>query len=257
MTKGVRIACLVAIATICLAIPALAQISANLTGPTSGPVSDGIYMNPYYTTVGGVANSAVVCGDFGDDSYFNSTWNATVTSFSSLTSSNMSWGLAGANKSLYGAVGYLTNLVLSAAPGSTTQVIDTFALWAVFDPTGVKKYLASNPITSGPLTTAALCPDIFWTAGCTSATAMKGGLLYTADNGGYTTSGFLDLTVLSRDVAGTSIVCKAEHGCAPQEFVAVSVREGGAAIAYLQLAGLCLVGAILLRSRRVVTRTIA
>ena len=117
MTKGVRIACLAAIASICPSISALAQTSATLTGPTSGPVYDGIYMSPYYSTVGDVANKAVVSGDFGDDSYFNSTWNATVTSFSSITSSNTSWGLAGTNKSLYGAVGYLTNLALSAAPG--------------------------------------------------------------------------------------------------------------------------------------------
>jgi hypothetical protein len=254
VTKGVRIACLAAIATICLAIPAFAQISVILTGPTSGPVYDGIHMSPYYATVGGVANSAVVCGDFGDDSYFNSTWNATVTSFSSISSGNTSWGLAGANKSLYGAVGYLMNLVLSAAPGSTTQVIDTFALWPVFDPSGVKKYLASNPITSGPLTTAALCSDIFGTAGCTSATAMKGGLLHAAENGGYATSGFLNLTVLPPDATGT--ICKAGHGCGAQEFITVSVPEGGSTIAYLLVAGLCLVGAMLL-SRRVVTRTIA
>ena len=120
MTKGVRISCLAAIAQICFAISALAQTSLTLTGPASGPVYDGIYMSPYYATVGGVANAPVVCDDFGDDAFFNSTWNATVTSFSSITSGNTSWGLAGANTSLYGAVGYLTNLVLSAAPGSTT-----------------------------------------------------------------------------------------------------------------------------------------
>jgi len=255
MTTGVRIACLAAIATICLTISALAQTSMTLTVPTSGPVYDGIYMSPYYATVGGVTNSAVVCGDCGDDSHFNSTWNATVTSFSSIASSNTSRGLAGGDTSLYGAVGYLMNRVLSAAPGSTTQVIDTFALWRVFDPTGVEKHLTSNPITSAPLTTAARCSDIFGTAGCTSTTAMKGGLLYTAGNGGYTTSGFLKLTVLSPDVTGTLAVCKAEHGCAAREFI--TVPEGGSTVAYLLVAGLCCAAAMLLRSRRVITGTIA
>ena len=255
MTKGVRTCCLAAIAPLCFAISALSQISMTLTGPASGPVYDGIYMSPYYATVGGAANTPVICDDFGDEAYFNSTWNATVTSFSSITSGNTSWGLAGANTSLYGAVGYLANLVLSAAPGSTAQIINTFALWAVFDPTGVETYLASHPITSGPLTTAALCSDIFGTAGCTSATPMKGGLLYTAENGGYTTGGFLNLSVLSPDVTGTSTICKAEHGCASQEFI--TVPEGGSTIAYLLVAGLCCLGAMLLRSRRVVTRTMA
>jgi hypothetical protein len=172
MTKGVRIACLAAIATIYL--PALAQISANLTGPASGPVSDGIYISSYYATVGDVANRAVVRGDFDDDSYFNSTWNANVTSFSSITSSNRSRGLA------------------------------------------------------------------------------KGGLWHTAENGGYTSSRFWNLPP---DATGT--LCKAEHRCGSQEFPTVSVPEGGSTITYLLLVGLCSGGAILLRSRRVVTRTIA
>jgi hypothetical protein len=257
MKKPARVCCLTVIAIVCFAISAFAQTSVTLTGPTSGPVYDGIYMSPYYATVGGVANTPVICDDFGDESYFNSTWNATVTSFSSITSSNTSWGLAGANTSLYGAVGYLTNLILSATPGSTAQIIDTFALWAVFDPTGVEKYLASNPITSGPLTTAVLCSDIFGTSGCTSATAVHGGLLYTAENGGYTTSGFLNLTVLSPDIGGTAKVCNAEQGCSAQEFIMVSVPEGGSTIAYLLVAGLCSVGAMLLASRRAGTRTIA
>jgi hypothetical protein len=250
MNRGVRIGCLASIATIWFAISALSQTSVTLTGPTSGPAYDS-YMSPYYATLGGVANTPVVCDDFNDDSYFNSTWNATVTSFSRTALSNTSWGLTGVNASSYAAVGYLTNLVLSAAPGSTTEVIDTFALWVVFDPTGVEKYLGSNPITSGSLRTAALCPDIFGTAGCTSSTAMNGGLLYTAENGGYTTSGVLNLTLHSPDV------CKGEHGCAAQEFVSVSVPEDAGTIAYLQVAGLCCVGAmLLLGSRRVVTRTI-
>ena len=82
---------------------------------------------------------------------------------------------------------------------------------------------------------------------------MKGGLLYTAENVGYTTRGFLNLTVLTPYATGT--ICKPGHGCGAQEFV--TVPEGGSTIAYLLVAGLCSVGAMLLRSRRVVTRTIA
>lgn len=257
MKRAVQICCLATIAAICLATAAFAQTSVTLTGPMSGPVYDGIYMSPYYATVGGVANTPVICDDFGDDSYFNSTWSASTTSFSGITSTNTSWAAAGANTALYGAVGYLTNLVLSAAPGSTTQIIDTFALWAVFDPTGVEQYLAANPITSGTLTTAALCADIFGTAGCTSSTALKGGLLYTAENSGFTAGGFSNLAVLSPDVTGTTSICKAEHGCAAQEFI-VSVPEGGSTAAYLLLAGFCCLGAMFVQSRRrLATRTIA
>lgn len=253
MRKAVGICCLAA--AICLTPAAHAQLSVTLTGNTSGPVYDGIYMSPYYATVGGAANTPVICDDFGDESYFGSTWNATVTSFSNITSNNTSWGLAGANTSLYGAVGYLANLVLSAAPGSTTQIIDTFALWAVFDPSGVEKYLASHPIPSGPLTTATLCSDIFGPSGCTGS-VQNGGLLYTALN---STGTYLNLVVLSPEVTGTTKLCTAESGnCSAQEFISVSVPEGGTAAAYLLLAGLCSVGAMFLRSRRkLATRTIA
>jgi len=249
MQKAVKITCLVASVALCLVAMASAQTSVTLTG-VSGQVYDGIYVSPYYATVGGVANTPVICDDFGDDSFLNSTWNASVTSFSNINSSNTAWGLAGANTALYGAVGYLTNLILSAAPGSTTQVIDTFALWAVFDPKGVEQYLASHPVTSGPLTTAALCSAIFGTSGCTSATAVAGGLLYTAENSGYT-AGQFNLVVLTPDLTGTSKLCTAESGnCVAQEFISISVPEGGTTAAYLLLAGSCCLGAIFLRSRQ-------
>jgi len=246
MKKVVQICGLVL--AMCLAPMAFAQTSVTLTG-VSGQSYDGIYVSPYYASVGGTT-TAVVCDDFADESTLGSTWNAQTTSFSNVNSTNTSWGLAGANTALYGAVGYLTNLVLGAAPGSTAQVIDTFALWAVFDPNGVEQYLASHPLTSGSLTTAQLCNAIFGTSGCSSSTALKGSLLWIAENSGFTAAQW-GMTVLSGDIPGTSNLCTAESGnCPAQEFVYLSVAEGGAAAAYLLLAGLCCWGAIFLRSKR-------
>lgn len=249
MKKAVKLSCLAALVAI-LATMAFAQTSVTLTGPPPGYSYDGIYVSPYYATVGGATNTPVVCDDFGDESVPNSTWNASVTSFSGITSTNTAWGLAGANTALYGAVGYLTEQLLGTASGSVQQVIDTFALWAVFDPKGVESYLASNPITSGPLTTAALCDDIFGDkSGCTTAVARAGGLLYQAENSGYTIGQFSNLEVLSPDVSGTNTICKAESGnCPAQEFIA-SVGEGGSMLVYLLLAGCCCLGAIFLRSK--------
>jgi hypothetical protein len=158
---------------------------------------------------------------------------------------------------LYGAVGYLTNLVLGAAPGSTAQVIDTFALWAVFDPQGVEQYLAAHPITSGSLTTAQLCNAIFGTSGCSSSTALKGSLLYIAENSGFTAAQW-GMSVLSADIPGTSQLCTAEKGnCPAQEFIYLRVAEGGAAAAYLLLAGLFCWVAIVRSKRRLATRIVA
>jgi hypothetical protein len=238
----------VAIMAMCFATSAFAGTTVTLTSP-GGYVYDGIYVSPYYATVGGVANTPIVCDDFTDESYTNSTWNASVTPFSN-SMTNTAWTNAGKSAALYGAVGWLTQQVLAAPAGSTTQIIDTYALWAVFDPSGVESYLAGNPITTGSLTTAQLCDDIYGDkTGCTTSTPQLGGLLYTAENSNFTPGEF-GMTVLSPYVSGSnSTVCNAESGnCPAQEFIAVP--EGGAAAAYLLLAGLCCFGAMFFRCRR-------
>jgi len=55
----------VSITALCLAVVAVAQTPVTLTS-AGGSVYDGIYVSPYYATVNGVANTPVVCDDFGD-----------------------------------------------------------------------------------------------------------------------------------------------------------------------------------------------
>jgi hypothetical protein len=249
MKRAIRISLWVGIAALSLGTWAVGQTSVTLTAPGPGPSYDGIYVSPYYATVGGVANTPVVCDDFGDESTL-STWTATVTPFSgSSAPTNTSWSLAGKTLTQYDAVAWLTLQVLQQTSGSTGQIIDTFANWAVFDPSGVASYLLNNPVTTG-LTTAQLCTDIFGTAGCsTTWVPADGGLLATA-YGAPVPSGGYNLEIISPDTPGTTNVCKAETGCTAQEFIAVSVPEGGAAFGYLLLAGLCCFGAMFARSRR-------
>jgi hypothetical protein len=147
--------------------------------------------------------------------------------------------------------------VLAQTSGSVGQIVYTFADWAVFDPSGVASYLKSNPVTSGPLTTAQLCTDIFGSAyGCnwTSADALGGDLLQASTAG--VPSGGYGFEILSPDTPNTTNVCTAEKGCAAQEFIAV-VPEGGTALAYLLLAGFCCFGAIRMRARRQIGSTTA
>jgi len=256
MKKAVQTTCLGAIAAICFATAAFAQTSITLTGPVSGPVYDGIYMSPYYATVGGVANTPVICDDFADDSHFNSTWNATVTSFSNITSTNTSWGLTGANKSLYGAVGYLFGQTLGAPSGSLSQIIDSFEMWAIFDPTGVQSYLANTSAGAGaPISTSALCAQIF--GACTTAAALHpGGLLGILEAQNYSASLFSNLIVLSPDNSNGTI-CAAGNHCAAQEFIALKAAEGGTAAAYLLLAGFSCFGAMYVHRRQIASRTVA
>ncbi len=250
MNRAIRISLWVGIAALSLGTWAVAQTSVTLTGPPPGYVYDNIYVSPYYATVGGVTNTPVVCDDFGDDSTL-STWKATITPFSSISGTNTSWGLAGKTLAQYDAVGWLTLQVLQQTPGTTGQIIYSFADWALFDPTGVASYLTSNPINSGALTTGALCNDIFGSGAFNSGvcTSGIGGLLASA-YGAAVPSGGYNLEIISPDLNGA--ICKAGSGCPAQEFVAV-VPEGGAAVGYLFLAGLCCFGAMFLRSRRQVS----
>ena len=233
---------------------ASAQTPVSLTS-AGGNVYDGIYVSPYYATVNGVPNTPIVCDDFADESKLPSSWSASIFSFSSITPTKTSLGLAGGTLTQYNAVGYLTLQVLNQIPGSTGQIINTFADWAVFDPSGVASYLASHSLTGGILSTADLCTDIFGTAGCSGTWSMSnGGLLAAAYNASVPGGGY-NLEVISPDLAGSTSLCTAEKGCAAQEFIA-TVPEGGAAMAYLLLAGLCCFGAMFLRSRRPI-RTIS
>lgn len=248
MNKAVQITSLAAIAAICLATTALAQTSVTLTGPPPGYVYDGIYMSPYYATVGGVTNTPIICDDFGDDTHSGSTWNATVTSFSNITSTNISRGVAASNTQLYGAAGYLFGQILSAST-PYDKVVATFELWALFDRGAVKNYLASTNAGSGvPISTTDLSNLIFGTA------TNPGGLLAGLLQQNFFASAYSNLTILSPD-NGNGPICAAGQGKrAAQEFITFSVPEGGTALTYLFLAGLFCVGAKWMRSRSASSR---
>ena len=113
----------------------------------------------------------------------------------------------------------------------------------MFDPAGVASYLNTNNLS----TNAALCTDIFGSAGCTGSSSSVGGLLAMASKAPVPSGGY-SMEIFSPDSGGS--VCKAgKDVCPAQEFIAM-VPEGGAAFAYLFLAGLCCFGAIYTRSRR-------
>lgn len=194
-------------------------------------VTDGIYVSPYYATVNGATNTKIVCDDFDDNSYLGASWTANIQSFSSLSSSltNTAWGPVGKTLQLYEEAAWLTMGVLQQAAGSQGQINYSYAVWAVFDPTGVANWLTKY----GDTTTY-------------NAVFGSGQLLATAAGNSYATGEFSNVLIITPEVAG--LTCTA-GSCPEQEFIEV-VPEGGAALAYLLLAGLCCFGAMFLRSRR-------
>jgi hypothetical protein len=204
-----------ALALLCTAPCAFASSTLTMTGAGNN-VMGGVYVGPYYATVNGVANTAVICDDFADESYIGHSWNYTANNFSSLGSA-----LWGSQTSNYDAAAWLTlqMLSLNGNPGNATQVgYLSYAIWSLFDKG------ALNGLSSTQL------------AGVDAWLAKVPGNL----NPGQFAN-FLLLTPQG---------CTNGPGSCPGQEFMMMVPEGGAAAMYLLLAGLTCFGAMLYRRRR-------
>ncbi len=243
MKRAIRVFLWVGIAALSLAPWAVAQ---NVTLTSAGSnVADGIFVSPYYAAVNGATNTPIVCDDFADNSYLNTPWTADVQSFSSLATSlaSTAWGGAGGTLKLYEEAAWLTMTLLQQPTGSAGQVNYSFAVWAVFDPSGVIAQLKAYGDT-------ATCNAIFGAGNNCLSTTVTGGLLGGAQGQSYSLPQFANVVILTPviSVNGKPKTCTA-GGCPEQEFIEL-VPEGGAAMAYLLLASVCCFGAMFLRSRR-------
>jgi hypothetical protein len=241
----------------CIVPVSFAQVTTVDVTSAGGFGYDGIYMSPYYATVGTSTNVTIICDDFADETYLNKSWTGGLTSFSNLASSLGStvWGswYESSNGGSYSAqtvyhwyeeAAWLTLGLLSQPSGSANQAYYSFAEWAVFDPNGVLNWLSSYHNT-------AACQAIFGND-CTSTVASAGSLLYDAQHN-YGSGNYSSLSVLTPLVNGKvcSPAVSGYGNCPAQEFFAVvTAAEGGAAALYLLLAaGVCF-GAMFFRSSR-------
>jgi hypothetical protein len=205
-----------AVALLCL-VPGAFADSKTLTMTGAGNnVMGGVYVGPYYATVNGVANTAVICDDFKDDSTVGHSWNYTANNFSTLGSAL--WGNQLAN---YEGAAWLTlqMLSLNGNPSNNTQVgYLSFAIWSLFDKAALNGLNATQ--LAGVNSWLAKIPQ------------------------GLTPSQFANFVILT------------PNGCTPgscpgQEFLQLVMPEGGSSAMYLLFAGLACFGAMRLRRRRV------
>jgi hypothetical protein len=205
---------LTAVAILCFACSAFADSgSLTLTGAGNN-VMHGVYVGPYYATVNGVANTAVICDDFADDSFIGHTWSFNTNNFSTL--GNALWGNQTQN---YEAAAWLTlqMLSLNGNPNNATQVgYLSYAIWSLFD----------NNALNGLSTTQLL-----------GVNSWLGNVPLNL-----TTSQFSNFVIL------TPQGCTA-GSCPGQEFLQM-MPEGGSAAMYLLMAGLTCFVAMRFRSRR-------
>lgn len=111
----------------------------------------GVYVDPYTATVGGVANTPVICDDWSDNSYVGTTWVANV---GTLNSSGISGGtpLFGnvgngggplSQQQLYQEVAFLSTLLLENNGNADMQAGISFAIWNLTYPYNTNQELPS------------------------------------------------------------------------------------------------------------------
>lgn len=213
-----------------MALPLRADTAMTLTGAGAGNVLDGVYTSPYTGTVGGVANTPVICDDFADDSYVGESWSATVSSVASLAG-NVKWGSETNAQQNYEIAAWLVEDLLSTSNKTATEDI-SFAIWLSLDP-DVASYLTSVYPDPGTLAAAQ-----GWVATAQNA-------ITTQD---LTAADFANVLVYT-PVAGTAVNCN-DGPCpanSPQEFLVVQTPEPGSLV--LLLGGLIALVGFARRSR--------
>jgi len=229
---------------LCFAPLAFSQ-TVSLTLDNGGPYTmDGVYVGPYNFTEtqnNSSKSAQLICDDFKDEVYPGESWTAKVTSFSSINSnstglmfynstagSSSIFGIAGNFVQGYEAMAYLATqmLPLASNPSNATTVgYMAYAIWAIFEPSTVKAWLSSDS-----------------TAWAQVVTYVQNALKFVESNN-VSPSYFAGWEIL------TPITCTSSQSCPPQEYFQY-VPEGGAALAYLLMAGVSCYAAMLLRRRR-------
>ncbi|MGA7686079.1 MAG: hypothetical protein WCC32_04795 [Terriglobales bacterium] len=204
-----------ALAILCFAPYALSQETADLTftGGYSG-ADYGIATGPYTIQVNGGATYNMICDDYDDEIYDGSTWTATANTYANL--SHTLWGgQTGAANEYANAItlAYALMFNTQGAAGSYTNNMIQFAVWAIFDPSAVKALVSS-----------------------TDWSAIQGWISWAQTNQ-------LSAGALASWIIWTPGCTTGPGTCGGQEFFQY-VPEGGAALAYMLLAGIACFGAM-------------
>jgi hypothetical protein len=171
----------------------------------------------------GQSSPGMICDDFRDNIYSGETWTANAVNAGTLTSNIGQTLFGGLGVAVYQQVAYLVYQMFTTSPNADTQAAYSEAIWA----------LTNSGVDPSKLTGLAL----------TFYNGVKGG------SETLSSSQLASLWIYTPTVPG---------GNNAQEMwgmVPVPVPEGGAALGYLFMAGICCFGAVFLRSRRQIDST--
>ncbi|HVB88385.1 MAG TPA: PEP-CTERM sorting domain-containing protein [Candidatus Dormibacteraeota bacterium] len=138
MNNATRILVLVAAAAVLAFAPSSKADSVmTLTGAGNNPAFN-VYIGPYTASIDGTSTQ-VICDDFSHDSFLNESWNASVTNLATVATGAPSFN-AGTGAD-YSEAAWLT-LQLPGVPNNSQATAIQYAIWDLFDPSGVSSYLA-------------------------------------------------------------------------------------------------------------------
>ena len=202
------------------------SMTVQLQDPPSNNILDGLYVGPYSgIDLGSNSSIKVICDDFKDDSNYQAA-SYTVNSLDNL--GNAIWGAG--NKQLYQEAAWLASGMFQQT--GATQGYVSYALWAIFMPSEVKRWL------NGAGDQAAY-----------NAVFGVGGLIQQAQEACQIGSNcdYANLRILTPVCNGSS--------CQEQEFFTF-VPEGGAPLSYIGLAGTTVFGAVWMSQRKGARRSV-
>ena len=171
----------------------------------------------------GQSSPGMICDDFRDNVYAGETWTANAINAGTLTSNIGQTLFGGLGVAVYQQVAYLVYQMFTTNPNASTQAAYSEAIWA----------LTNSGVDPSKLTGLALT-------------------LYNGVKGG---SEILSSSQLATLWIYTPTVPGGNNAQEMWGMVPVPVPEGGAALGYLFMAGICCFGAVFLRSRRQIAST--
>ena len=171
----------------------------------------------------GQSSPGMICDDFRDNVYAGETWTANAINAGTLTSNIGQTLFGGLGVAVYQQVAYLVYQMFTTNPNAATQAAYSEAIWA----------LTNSGVDPSKLTGLALT-------------------LYNGVRGG---SEILSSSQLATLWIYTPTVPGGNNAQEMWGMVPVPVPEGGAALGYLFMAGICCFGAVFLRSRRQIDST--
>ncbi len=132
-------------------------INLTLTG-VNGAVHGGVYVNPYFGTINGGPQVAIVCIDFDHSVSIGQSWTATVSTFADLSQVRFQGATPADTLRMYQEAAWLS-IQLSSHPADLGNI--SFAIWAIFS----SNALNSSGFTQGAQYWLTLAQNQTYTAG--------------------------------------------------------------------------------------------